>query len=158
VLLLVFNRSAVVRQLLSAIRPHRPGRVYVAADGPRAAYRREPVPLRRTLAAKIASAHAGRKWTWSCAWYWSMLQHRARSVIPAVNPIRNIGDGDDATHQHGAAHPLRRTPGASLAWPLIHPTAVVTDPRYDALLTRYHHGSVRRRLSDAWWTVREAFA
>ncbi len=124
----------------------------------RAAYRRDPVPLRRALAAKFASAHAGRKWTWSRAWHWSMLQHRGLSVVPTVNLIHNVGDGDDATHQHGAAHPLRHAHGDAMAWPLIHPTAVVTDPQYDAMLTRYHQGTWRRRLSDSWWTMREAFA
>jgi hypothetical protein len=124
----------------------------------RSAYRNAPSALRRALAAKFASAHAGRKWTWSRAWYWSMLQHDAFSVIPSVNMIHNIGDGADATHQHGARHPLRVAHEGSLAWPLVHPSAVATDPAYDAMLATYHRGSVRRRLSDTWWAMQEVLA
>jgi hypothetical protein len=87
-----------------------------------------------------------------------MLQHRGLSVVPAVNLIHSIGDGDDATTQPVATHPLRYAHDDALAWPLIHPTAVITDPRYDALLTRSRHASTRRRLPDAGWSVREAFA
>ncbi len=131
---------------------------FAAWPSVRSAYRRDPSALRRALGAKFSSASAGRKWTWSRAWYWSMLQHRALSVIPAVNMIRNIGDGADATHQHGARHPLRMAHAGALTWPLVHPSPMATDPRYDAMLATYHRGSVRRRLSDAWWTLREAMA
>lgn len=87
-----------------------------------------------------------------------MQQYRGLSVVPAVNLIHSIGDGDDATHQPVAAHPLRYAHGDALPWTLIHSTAVITDPRYDALRTRSHHALTRRRLPDAWWSVREAFA
>ena len=196
VLLLVFNRPAVVRQLVSAIRPHRPSRVYVAAHGPRAA---RPDDAVRCAGGRSKIA---RGVDWPCSQeragviledngvsapdYLPFAAGRAvtarrpvtcgdgprgrahgtgrccsiegLSVVPAVNLIHSIGDGDDATHQPVAAHPLRYAHGDALPWPLIPPTAVITDPRYDALRTRSHHGSTRRRLPDAWWALLEAFA
>jgi hypothetical protein len=121
----------------------------------RDAYRHDPSPLRRALAAKCASAHAGRKWTWSRAWYWSTVQQRGLSVIPSVNLIHNVGVGADATHQHGAHHPLRRVRDDGLAWPLVHPQQLTTDDAYDLLLAQYHRGSFKRRLADRWWALRE---
>lgn len=121
----------------------------------RHSYRHDGSPLRRALAAKFASAHAGRKWTWSRAWYWSVAQQRGLSVIPSANLIHNVGDGADATHQHGARHPLRRVWDGGLAWPLVHPPQLVADDAYDLLLARYHRGSFRRRLADRWWALQE---
>ncbi|WP_053333572.1 hypothetical protein [Gemmatimonas phototrophica] len=124
----------------------------------RDSYRRDPSSLRRALAAKFASAHAGRKWTWSRAWYWSTVQQRGLSVIPSLNLIHNVGDGEDATHQHGARHPLRRVHEEGLTWPLVHPPRLVTDDAYDQLLTRYHRGSFKQQLTERWWALREQLA
>lgn len=124
----------------------------------RSGYRRDPDPLRRALGHKFASAHAGRKWTWSRAWYWTIAQQRGLAIIPSVNLVENVGDGPDATHQHGANHPLRRRIADSFAWPLVHPARIERDADYDRLLARYHRGSWRRRLSDAWWVWRESRA
>lgn len=124
----------------------------------RATYRHTPDALHRALGHKFASAHAGRKWTWSRAWYWSMARQGGLSVIPAVNLIENVGDGPDATHQHGARHPLRRPHGAALSWPLEHPSRMHTDAAYDKLLARYHRGSFKRQLADRWWALRESLA
>lgn len=121
-------------------------------------YRRDPDPLRRALGRKFASAHAGRKWTWSRAWYWTMAQQRAVSIIPAVNLVENIGDGPDATHVHGRDHPLRHRFGPALSWPLQHPSSLAVDHDYDRLLARYHRGSWRRRFADQWWALRERLA
>lgn len=121
----------------------------------RASYRRDPNPLRRALGRKFASAYAGRKWTWSRAWYWTMAQQQGWSIIPSVNLVENIGDGPDATHQHGAHHPLRHRLGPGLSWPLRHPAELHIDHEYDRLLARYHRGSWRRRLADSWWALRE---
>jgi hypothetical protein len=121
----------------------------------REAYRHDPSPLYQALAAKFSSAHSGRKWTWARAWYWSTVQQRALSVIPSVNLIHNVGDGDDATHRHGARHPLRHERERGLVWPLVHPPQQATDDAYDLLLARYHRGSLKRQLADRWWAVRE---
>jgi hypothetical protein len=243
VLLLVFNRPAVVRQLVSAIRPHRPSCTCVAADGPRTSHLHDaarcarvrseiargvdwpssqeragvileddgvpapdclPFAAQRAITARrpvtcgdgprggapgnssnprSASGHrCGRRIVGircRCVVPGPPSAHRRTraqngrgrahgtgrycsieglSVVPAVNLIHSIGDGDDATHQPVAAHPLRYAHDDALPWPLLHPTAVITHPRYDALRTRSHHGSTRRRLLDAWWALLEAFA
>ena len=86
------------------------------------------------------------------------MQQRGLSVIPSVNLIHNIGDGDDATHQHGPRHPLRRVHEEGLAWPLVHAPQLVTDDAYDLLLTRYHRGSFKKQLTERWWALRERLA
>lgn len=121
-------------------------------------YRHAANPLRRALAHKFASAHAGRKWTWSRAWYWTIAQQQGLAIIPAVNLVENVGTGPDATHQHGSRHPLRQRAETTLAWPLVHPPHLERDAAYDRLLARYHRGSWRRRLSDGWWALQERWA
>lgn len=125
------------------------------ADWPKlsASFNADPSPLQRALAAKFASAHAGRKWTWPRAWYWSIARQHGLTIVPVANLVQNIGDDVDATHRHGARHPLRR-PAETLAWPLVHPERVEVDPDTERWLAHYHHGSWRRRLDDAryaWW-------
>lgn len=121
----------------------------------RGSYRHDPEPLRRALGHKFASAHAGRKWTWSRAWYWTMAQQRGLAIIPSVNLVENVGDGPDGTHQHGAHHPLRRQTGDSFTWPLVHPPRIERDANYERVLARYHRGAWHRRVSDTWWAFRE---
>lgn len=104
--------------------------------------------LRRMIGRKLASAHAGRKWTWSRAWYGATVAHHGLAVIPAVNLVENVGDGPDATHGPTPGHPLRRPAEGRLTFPLHHPAHLVPDPGYERLLAEYHAGTYRRRIED----------
>jgi hypothetical protein len=110
-------------------------------------------PLRRALGRKFASAHAGRKATWSRAWYFTLLRHSGLAIIPSVNFIRNVGFGPDATHTTGSWHPLRLTESDNMTYPMVHPTDRATNTRYTRLLARYHYGSYARRASELAWTL-----
>ncbi len=110
-------------------------------------------PLRRALDRKFRSARAGRKWQWTRAWYHTTVRHHGLAVIPAVNFVRNIGDGDDATHRHGRRHPMRLDGVGDLGWPLRHPSQVVPSKAYERHLTRYHRGTYARQLSELRWAV-----
>lgn len=114
-------------------------------------------PLHRVLARKFDSAHAGRKRTWSRAWYWTTLSRGGLATIPTANLIENIGDGADATHGPTRRHPLRRPAGDEVALPLSHPRSLTVDPVYERLLVRYHRGSYRPRAEDLIWSVRRSW-
>jgi hypothetical protein len=101
--------------------------------------------LRRALGRKCASAYAGRKRTWSRAWYYTMLRHHGLAVIPSVNMIENVGFGPDATNTKSRRHPLRVEVGGAMTFPLDHPEHMVPNARYERHLARYHSRTVRRR-------------
>jgi hypothetical protein len=111
--------------------------------------------LRRVLGRKFAAAHAGRKFTWARAWYYSTVRHGGLAIVPAVNLVRNVGFGADATHTVGGHHPLRREAWGTLPFPLVHPPHLLTSPDYERELARYHAGSYRRRASDLGWSIVE---
>jgi hypothetical protein len=113
-------------------------------------------PLYRVLARKFDSAHAGRKRTWSRAWYWAVASRQGLATIPATNLIENVGIGPDATHGPSPGHPLRRPvlPGVSV--PLHHPSLLAVDATYERLLVGYHRGSYRRRAEDLVWSLRSS--
>ena len=121
----------------------------------RSALGRGAPPLRRALGRKCASAYAGRKRTWSRAWYYTMLRHHGLAVIPSVNMIENVGFGPDATHTKSRRHPLRVERSGPMAFPLDHPTQLVPNARYERHLARYHASTVRRR-PEVW--ARSLFA
>jgi len=109
-------------------------------------------PLERALGRKFASAYAGRKSTWSRAWYYTLLLHSGLAIIPSVNFIQNVGFGHNATHTTGDWHPLRVAASTRIAFPLTHPTDRAPNARYTRLLARYHYGSYSRRASELAWT------
>ena len=110
-------------------------------------------PLQRALGRKFASAHAGRKVTWSRAWYYTLLRHSGLAIVPSVNFIQNVGFGRDATHTTGDWHPLRLAASASLTFPLTHPTDRAPNERYTRLLAQYHYGSYAMRARELAWTL-----
>ena len=120
----------------------------------RADFNMSAAPLHRALGHKFASAHAGRKATWSRAWYYAVLRRAGLAIVPAKNLIKNVGFGDDATHTTSIRHPLRVTEYGKLNFPLNHPDSFDTNAAYHRLLTRYHRGSYRRQLGNMfYWLV-----
>lgn len=105
-------------------------------------------PLRRALGYKFDSAFAGRKLTWSRVWYYTTVRHGGLAIIPAVNLIRNVGFGADATHTRDERHPLRLEEWGRLTQPLVYPTYLAVNPLYERHLTRYHKGSYRRQVGE----------
>ena len=108
-------------------------------------------PLRRALGRKFASAYAGRKASWSRIWYYTVMRHRGLAVIPAVNFVRNVGFGEDATHTNSdRSHPLRVEPQGELTFPLTHPTDRAPNKAYERHLLHFHRGRHVQRLRE-WW-------
>jgi hypothetical protein len=110
-------------------------------------------PLRRILGRKFASAYADRKSTWARSWYYTVLRHGGLAIIPAVNLIRNVGFGADATHTRGGRHPLKRDAWGRMEFPLEHPPYLLANARYERHLARYHKGSYLRRAGDLGWML-----
>lgn len=113
-------------------------------------------PLRRALGRKFASVRAGRKATWSRVWYFTLLRHQGRAIIPSCNFIQNVGFGADATHTRKDWHPLRQTASAAMVFPLRHPADFTPNRAYTSLLAKYHYGSYARRASELLWTAVDA--
>jgi len=110
-------------------------------------------PLRRALGRKFASAWAGRKATWSRAWYYSMFRHDGLAIVPSTNLIENVGFGEAATHTKGGHHPLRHKASGDMTFPLVHPPDLSVNAAYTSLLARYHYGSYARRAGELAWSV-----
>lgn len=110
-------------------------------------------PLRRALGRKFASVRAGRKATWSRVWYYTLLRHQGRAIIPSLNFIENVGFGPDATHTRKDWHPLRRQASSAMTFPLSHPPDLTPNRAYTSLLAKYHYGSYARRASELLWTA-----
>lgn len=108
----------------------------------------DPSPLRRAIGAKAASAHGGEKHTWARAWHYHVAKQRGLVAVPATNLVRNVGFGPDATHTVSSRHHLGGLAVEGLPRPLVAPGRLEPDPRYDALLARYHTWSWRRRLRE----------
>jgi hypothetical protein len=64
---------------------------------------------------------------WDYQWHFAVAAHSGLAVVPAVNLVRNIGFGDEATHTFDAADAHADVPTAALRWPLQHPPAVLRD-------------------------------
>jgi hypothetical protein len=119
----------------------------------RRAFETSPNPLYRALAGKFAAAHDGRKHTWARAWHFHVARHGGLVAIPAVNLVRNVGLGPDATHTTSTRHTLGGLTVGSLPSPFVAPAAVAPDPVYDAALARFHTWTRRRRVREHWRTV-----
>ena len=110
-------------------------------------------PLRRALGRKFASAYSGRKASWSRIWYYTLVRHNGLAVIPAVNFVRNVGFGEDATHtKSGRSHPLRVEPHGEVTFPLVHPEEVSPNEAYARHLVFFHKGSYGQRAKE-WWFI-----
>ncbi|GAB2955568.1 hemolytic protein HlpA [Hymenobacter coalescens] len=64
---------------------------------------------------------------WDYQWHFAVAAHSGLTIVPAVNLVRNIGFGDDATHTFDAADAHADVATAELSWPLRHPVAVLRD-------------------------------
>jgi hypothetical protein len=78
--------------------------------------------------------YAGQIDSWAFRWTYSCWRAGGLTALPAVNLVRNIGDGLDATHT--ARSPFTNRPAQSLALPLRHPPDVVRYRRADAYTQR----------------------
>jgi hypothetical protein len=105
-------------------------------------------PLQRALARKFDAAHDGSKNTWARAWHHHVAVRSGLVVIPAVNLVRNVGLGPDATHTTSTRHSLQGLPVEGLGFPLDHPTELVPSTEYDAHLARFHTWSLGRRIRE----------
>lgn len=81
--------------------------------------------------------------TWDMQWSFARAVQSGLSVVPAVNLIRNIGVGGDATHTQ-RPHPMADLPTTPIEWPLRHPPFVAVDRDYDRAFTHHLKPPARR--------------
>jgi hypothetical protein len=78
---------------------------------------------------KWAYDRAATKTTWDYQWEYATLLHNGLTLVPCVNLIENIGFSKEATHT--VSEQSMRVKTQPLTFPLIHPTKIETNPRYD---------------------------
>ena len=78
---------------------------------------------------------------WDYQFFFSCYDKRQMAVVPNVNLISNIGDGEDATHTRSASDKMN-TELSDLTFPLRHPVAKVSNQPYDTLLQETCYGRV----------------
>lgn len=107
----------------------------------------------RHLAPRFEAVRSGLVDTWDYQWSFARAQAGGLSAIPAVNLVRNLGFGVDATHTFDASSPFARLPLHDLEPPLVHPDDVEFDRDFQRRVTRAEHPpalvKVRRRLARA---------
>lgn len=83
--------------------------------------------------------------TWDYGWSFTRASHHALGAIPAVNLVRNVGFGADATHTGGSS-PFEDLPCGELDFPLRHPQSLAFDRAYQRrqLLTQLRWAAARR--------------
>ncbi|GAB3823431.1 nucleotide-diphospho-sugar transferase [Hymenobacter jeollabukensis] len=88
---------------------------------------------RRYWLPKFAALHAAPTPPdiWDYQWHFAVAAHSGLCIVPAVNLVRNIGFGTDATHTFDAGDAHADVPTAALQWPLQHPPAVLRDRARD---------------------------
>jgi hypothetical protein len=122
----------------------------------RAAFLAGATPLQRALARKFDAAYDGRKNTWARAWHHHVAVNSGLIVVPAVNLVRNVGLGPDATHTTSTRHSLQGLRVDGLPGPLNHPGEVAPNAAYDAHLTRFHTWPLRRRVRERATALRRS--
>lgn len=123
-------------------------------SGQRDAFLRDPTPLKRALARKFDAAHDGTKYTWARAWHHHVAVHDGLVAVPAVNMVRNVGFGTNATHTRSTRHRLASLTASPLPDPIVDPDDLDPDPQYERAVTRHHSWSRRRRVRE--WVRRRA--
>lgn len=99
----------------------------------------------RLLKPLFQATAEGRIDTWDYGWSFTRASHGALAAIPAINLVRNLGFGADATHTSESS-PFAQLPCGDLAFPLRHPDSVTFDRGYQRrqLLTQARSGIERR--------------
>lgn len=86
--------------------------------------------------------------TWDYQWLFVRASHGGAGAVPAVNLVRNIGFGQDATHTTEATSPYARLRTGRLDQPMRHPATVAVDRRY------LRHVAGHRRWRARWLGAR----
>jgi len=96
--------------------------------------RKAAIVLLKEMRAALANPKIS---AWDYQWLFLRLLHNKVTIIPRSNLISNIGFGDDSTHTAGAEHPLARLPVGSLKWPLLHPSSIIPNRKFDSEYLRF---------------------
>jgi hypothetical protein len=91
---------------------------------------------------KFDSCYEGRgENTWDYQWTFASWLAGGLSAVSAVNQVRNLGFGDDATHTtKGTPEYVTACPALPLGLPLVHPNEVVPQPAADAMIDSRVYG------------------
>jgi hypothetical protein len=100
--------------------------------------------------------------TWDYQWVFACMAARGLSIVPAVNLVRNVGFGVDATHTRSRLMALT-PPTGRLDFPLVHPATIERDETADrvaaqrlfqkrGLLEKVAEG-IRRKALSGWSRV-----
>ena len=99
---------------------------------------------------KFENTFRGKIDTWDYQWIFTCWREGRVTIFPAVNLVRNIGFGKDATHTIGnnSRNPSKRS--QPMVFPLRHPQHMITDKKADRhIFDRYFRNvsRVRKYLS-----------
>jgi len=91
---------------------------------------------------KFDACHGGTgENTWDYQWTFASWLAGGLSVIPAVNHVRNLGFGEEATHTlEGVPEYVAACPAQPLRFPLRHPVSVTRHPTADAIIDSRIYG------------------
>lgn len=85
-------------------------------------------------------AHKNARDIWDYQFFAGIEMRQQLCIIPNVNLISNIGDGQDATHTAGM-QVYANTPTLSIFAPLQHPSEIKRNSRYELFLQENFYGS-----------------
>lgn len=88
--------------------------------------------------------YAGKIDTWDYQWFFTRLSQMGLVITPALNLVRNVGFGEDATHWKSKKEdPDRKV--YSMSFPLKAPPALAPDRDYDNMRYRQWRGTLLER-------------
>lgn len=91
--------------------------------------------------------------SWAFRWTYSCWRQQGLTALPAVNLVRNIGGGAEASNT--ANSPFMDRPVQALGFPLRHPPTVERNIRADAYTQRaMFDPTIRQRM---WWRLQHIF-
>lgn len=95
--------------------------------------------------------------SWDGQWVFACAINNGLSINPQINLVSNIGFGPDALSTKDPNSPFANIPTQSLAWPLTHPVAMISNRIADAYMFT-HNFSINKTFAQRLrWMVRSRF-
>jgi len=75
--------------------------------------------------------------TWDFQWFFTKSLIMSLTIISNRNLVKNIGEGEDATHTSTLPNEISRHPLFEISFPIIHPENIIVDYRRDRYTMKY---------------------
>jgi hypothetical protein len=88
--------------------------------------------------------------TWDFQWLYCIVANKGMGIVPAVNLVKNIGYGADATHTFIASEDITNTIVSEISFPLIQPNKKSINKAYDKQMAKKHFSKplIAERISN----------